>query len=633
MSVVDYNQDGWPDLSVRRGGSQPNSFSDDGTRRVWLLRNNAGEGFEDVTQQSELLQRRSETEAGAASRPAEVVVWGDVNNDGWPDAYTAYTKPTGSPDSGETAEIMINQGDGTFRLGPSNSDLRRVDQPDTVSGAALTDLNRDGRLDLWVGQYDYSGNRGPSQDLAYLGQGDGRFQSATDELGLTTQPWSLLGPINQGKSHSLAWSVGVCDIDGNGVPDLTASSYGRAPNHLFRGQPAEDSDSPTYQNISTSSGFAYDDNTDWTDNISAQCYCQENPDKQGCGVVPSPSGVNCSATRGWRHQYDREPFRLGGNNGTSVCEDLDRDGRMDMLTTAIRHWDVGQSSDPSEILYNNTAYDASGRAQTVTFRRPGRQATGLTRDHATDSWDEGDITAAIFDFDNDARPDIYIGSTDYPGTRGHLYRQTADGDFIEVPPQDGIDHPSSHGVVAADFDRDGDVDLVVGHSRSRCSRGDHCYPPDEAHVRFFENVLGETLSSDRTADTGLNSKDAGVSQADAGMQSDTAGRWLQLSLEGADGTNRSAIGARVTIEPLDASGDSVTTPDGRPIRWTQRVDGGHGHYGLQDSKTIHAGLGESCRARVTVRWPDDEMTTETYILPAGQRFEWRQGESPDIDTP
>ncbi|MCX5745826.1 MAG: VCBS repeat-containing protein, partial [Proteobacteria bacterium] len=63
------------------------------------------------------------------------------------------------------------------------------------------------------------------------------------------------------------------------------------------------------------------------------------------------------------------------------------------------------------------------------------------------------MTAAIFDFDNDGRADIYIGSSDYPGTRGRLYHQTATGDFEGVPVDVGINHARSQGLTVADFDR------------------------------------------------------------------------------------------------------------------------------------------------------------------------------------
>jgi hypothetical protein len=258
---------------------------------------------------------------------------------------------------------------------------------------------------------------------------------------------------------------------------------------------------------------------------------------------------------------------------------------MDLLTTEIVHWDVGSSSDPSELLYNQQ--DSS-----VRFERPGNEATGLTREHELTAWNDGDITAAVFDFDNDGRKDVYIGSTDYPGTRGHLWHQKEDGTFERVSLEDGIDHKSSHGVGVADYDQDGDLDLVVGHSRNRCGSGDHCYAPEDAHVRLFENTVGQDAS------------------------------WVQVTLVGADGTNRAAIGARVTTQTEDQLQVS-------------EVDGGHGHYGVQHELTQHFGLGSACRATVTVRWPDENSTEETFVLPAGHRYIWKQGEVPAVveDSP
>ena len=47
--------------------------------------------------------------------------------------------------------------------------------------------------------------------------------------------------------------------------------------------------------------------------------------------------------------------------------DLDNDGWMDLMTHEIVHWDVGSSSDPSEILHN------LGDSE-VRFERPGNAA-------------------------------------------------------------------------------------------------------------------------------------------------------------------------------------------------------------------------------------------------------------------
>jgi enediyne biosynthesis protein E4 len=222
----------------------------------------------------------------------------------------------------------------------------------------------------------------------------------------------------------------------------------------------------------------------------------------------------------------------------------------------------------------------------VTFMRPGNDVTGLTRKHVI-PWDEGIMTGSVFDFDNDGWDDIYFGNSDYPGAHGLLYHQDSPSHFEAVPIAQGIDHHRSHGSAVADFDHDGDLDLVVGHSFARC----HSDPNDDSEcyatqqVRFFENVVGDQ------------------------------GNFVQLKLTGGPNTNKAAIGARVTVKAGD-------------ISMMQEVGGGHGHYGMQDDLTLHFALADACEAEVTIRWPDADLTTQTFKLPAGYRFTVTQGEDP-----
>ena len=575
LNAVDFDGDGWTDLLVRHSGTAADDFGSEGARVTWLLRN-TGEGtFEDVTQTSGFKMTRTEADPNLG-RPGEVVAFADVDNDGDLDAYTGLAEPSPNTQS-ETSEIMLNQGDGTFVLGPADSALRR-DSGDVPAGASFVDVDRNGLVDLWVSQNSIS--YAPQQDMLYAGDGTGRFTDVTAALGLTSEPWNLIATLNEGLAHTNAWSALACDLNGDGNPELLAGSYGRAPNHLWQGTGPENGS--LFVNRSVASGYAYDHRTDWSDNESARCHCQLHPTDEDCAGVPPPEYIQCNSDDDafrWNHQSDRQPYRLGGNSGCSVCADIDNDGSMDLLTTELRHWDVGESSDMSELLFNDGAHD-------VVFQRPGREATGLVRDHLVDvGWNEGDMTgAAEFDFDNDSWPDLYIGSSDYPLVRGLLYHQEAPGQFVEVPYVEGIDHQRSHGIAVADFDRDGDVDVVVGYSAFRCD--EFCYPSKVP--RMFENIAGQ------------------------------GGNWVQLALEGGQGTNRAAIGARV----------QVTNEQG--VTQTREIGGGHGHYGAQHDLTLHFGLGASCSATVTVRWPDAALSEQTFEVVSGYRFRVVQGSLPEV---
>ncbi|MCG3130970.1 MAG: hypothetical protein FLDDKLPJ_01745 [Phycisphaerae bacterium] len=74
---------------------------------------------------------------------------------------------------------------------------------------------------------------------------------------------------------------------------------------------------------------------------------------------------------------------------------------------------------------------------------------------------------SVFDYDNDGDSDVYsLGYTRDPATHGLLYRNNGDGTFSNVTMEAGLRgagySPQSSG--AADFDHDGDVDLMVANA-------------------------------------------------------------------------------------------------------------------------------------------------------------------------
>lgn len=560
LVAVDFDGDGWTDLHVHRGtlGAR-GSLAADGTRRSWLLRNDQGRGFVDVTADSGFRVTRDgavdETRAGG------VVAFGDVDNDGDMDAITAVNDVDGSAIE-DTTELLINQGDGTFVLGPEDAPWRV--QTDAPAGLTFVDADLDGNLDVWMPRNSINGS--PAQDRLYRGVGDGSFVDVTDLSRLTTRSWGDVQELNEGRAHSNAWSANACDLNNDGWPDLIAASYGRAPNHLW-----QNNGDGTFQNRSVDSAYAYDGNEDYTDNQFFRCFCEASPGAADCDRTDPPD-ISCG-TVNWREPTDREPFRNGGNSAATSCRDLDNDGDLDLVTGEIQHWWAGAGSDEAQILVNDGGDD-------VVFVRPGNEETGLTRELSGLTWDKGDMTNAVFDFDNDGWADVYIGSSDYPGTRGLLWHQEGPLSFTPVSTDDFFEHNRSHGVAVADFDRDGDMDIIVGHSRSRCSGETDCY--DRPQVRMFRNEL--------------------------------SGNHVQLDLVGdGTGSNRGAVGARVQV-----------TAGG--VTQTLEVGGGYGHYGAQYDRILNLGLGAACEAEVTVRWPDAAGTTESWTVPAGYRWRLSPGQ-------
>lgn len=581
LNVADVDGDGRADLVVRRGGPAFDDFGPEGVRRTYLLHNGGlgegGTGFEDVTQSSGLLTLRNGGDANSG-RPVEILAFGDVDDDGDLDAYLGMPTYDAEFTMGEHSEILINRGDGTFELGPE-SDVRSPEYFDVPAGASFVDVDRDGNLDLWVPQHNFTSSGGGLvflHDRLYRGDGAGGFTDVTVSAGVMTQPWESFADLDGGLAHSRAWGSLARDLDGDGTTELLVPSYGRAPNLFWRGQRAADG-MVSFLNESVDSGYAFDADMTWEDNEFARCFCMANRTAEGCAALP-PSRLMCSDN--WSHDQDRHAFRLGGNSGATSAGDVDADGDLDLLTGEIKHWWAGAGADGGELLVND------GNAR---FTRPGDDATGLGVEHIGESWDEGHMTNALFDFDNDGWLDAYIGASDYPGNRGHLYHQDSPLHFSELSIADSFEHNRSHGVVVADFDGDGDLDIIVGHSRARCdaSGPNDCY--ETMQVRAFENLSAP-------------------------------GNWIQVVLVGGEGSNRAAIGAQVTV-----------ASEGRTL--LQEVDGGHGHYGSQSDLVLHFGLGAACAGEVTVRWPDAALTTETFTLPAGHRFEITQGEGVRAVTP
>ncbi len=575
LATGDLDNDGYPDLVVwndvvntrTRLDATPPVYQ----ARVLMNRPRDGGGrrFVDATRASNLLALRG----GGYGRMVQSVALADVDNDGDLDAYTG-TQPTAMPamgqmpDTGDRGTVMLNDGRGVFALGPESDATPSADAFPQTIGAVFADQDLDGRVDLFVGYHsDTFGLPIGQQSQLFRGDGAGAFADVTDEVGLTLE----VGTSSLGRmaNNRPLYGLSACDVNNDGRPDMIGAAYGRQFNLLMT------SDGGRFRDDSVMSNVGGDSNRDITTNLSYRCYCQTNAGRCPASVPAPPSGF-CPG-RGWRAGIDDQPWRNNGNSFSIACGDVDNDGDIDLYTGEIAHPDVGTSSDRAQLLVNVTAQGAPAR-----FDRVDRAANGLVPPLPRTA-DEGVLSNAFFDFDNDGRLDVWAGGSDYPSNRGWLFQQLDDVRFAEVGMRAGIAHPCPVGMALADFDLDGDTDVVLATSLARSCSTDWM---GRAVVRMYENVSGEA-------------------------------NWTSIRLvgRGAGGANRAGVGARVRV-----------TAGG--VTQTREIQGNWGLAGLSAELVAHVGLGARCAIeRVEVRWPDAAGTTETFTdVRPNYRLEIRQGE-------
>lgn len=177
LNQVDYNNDGWLDIFIMRGGWE---FP----MRNSLLRNNADGTFADVTKESGLATPAYATPTAS---------WADYDNDGFTDLFVGNENAPG--------QLFRNNGDGTF------TDVAKKAGMDhnTFSKAAVWgDYNDDSFPDLYVSNFE-------AENFLYHNNGDGSFTEVARALRVE-QP-------------NVSFPVWFFDYDNDGRQDLFVSSY------------------------------------------------------------------------------------------------------------------------------------------------------------------------------------------------------------------------------------------------------------------------------------------------------------------------------------------------------------------------------------------------------------------------
>ncbi len=539
----DFDGDGFADLYVTSSGR--------GDRNV-LFRNLGDGTFEDVTDQAGV-------GCGNPTGGSMHAVWGDVDNDGRLDLYVVkWAEPN---------QLFHNNGNGTF------SDVSRESGTDFWgygNGATFLDYDRDGHLDLLVGNYfadvvpdpdtdtpvrndlwhpvttrvmhdtfTHAANGG--RNVLFHNLGDGTFEDVTMAVGMTFTGWTL--------------AVGSGDLNNDGWPDLyLANDFGPDEFYLNTG-------------------------------------ATERPPK--FRLVVDPRGHPGVGNDWWK--------------GMNVdMGDVNNDGYLDIYVTNVL--EPRYKTDEGNMLWINC---------TDPLCPGGRGFVNVGR--STGTFDGGWGWGGKFaDFNNDGWLDIYavngfvtgdpdhnywyqiqemvtqtknqtadaadwpvMGDRDLSGyEHGRLFMHVPDGDrtaknrnlrFVEMSQAAGVvDRFNGRGIAIADFNHDGLLDMYVANQGARS-----CYYVNKTAARVPSST--QPYGFLRLALRGR--PDAGVAVGDRVLAS-----------------TADAVGARVTIY----AGDGVQI---------REVQGGMG-FASQSEHVVHFGLSDpSALDRVTIRWPSGRVQT------------------------
>ena len=190
MMQTDYNNDGFKDIFVLRGGwrgkygKTPNS----------LLRNNGNGTFTDVTRESGLL----------SFHPTQTATWADFNNDGWLDVFIGNeTMPGGEA---HPCELYINNKNGTFTEMAAKANCAITDY---VKGVTSGDYNNDGLTDIFISTL--TGKKILLKNES-VKNGAIKFTDVSEQAGLT-------------KNRSRTFPTWFFDYDNDGWLDILVCGY------------------------------------------------------------------------------------------------------------------------------------------------------------------------------------------------------------------------------------------------------------------------------------------------------------------------------------------------------------------------------------------------------------------------
>ncbi len=457
----------------------------------------------------------------------------DINADGWLDIYVCRS---GDPEDKELLRNMlfINNQDNTFT---EKSEEYGVDVLARSTHAAFFDYDNDGDLDLYVLNHPIKKPRdrfvtvkefkrlkkyGEDADV-FLENQDGHFVDISKQAGIENNCFGL--------------GISVGDLDGNGYADVYVSNDYQDPDFMYMnngdGTFTEEITKRTkhISNFSMGNDMADFNNDGYIDVMSVDMAAEDHVrSKRNMGGMSTKNFWDLVFV-GFHYQYMFNGLQMNNGNGTfsevgqvagvsqtdwswaPLFADFDNDGRKDLFIT--------------------NGYKREARDNDYTARYNAQKELGQEID-----FEEGLAlmpTAKIYNY---------------------VFKNTEEIGFEKKTKEWNFDSPvNSNGAAFADFDNDGDLDLVVNNM--------------EETSFIMENKLN------------------------------SANNYVRFKIDGFE-NNLNAIGAKVKI----TVGDEIQFQEMQISRGYESGIENIAHFGIGKNETID---------KVEIIWPNGKMLSKTNI--------------------
>lgn len=499
------------------------------------------------------------------------------------------------------------------------------------SGAALFDMNNDGRLDIYLLQG--GGPDSKSKNSLFRQSSSGKFENVSAGSGLD------FNGLNTG--------VAVGDVDNNGSPDVLVTQYKGVKLCLNQGD-------ETFKDVTDSAGLA---NPYWGASTSFLDYDRDGwLDLVIVNYIEFDESRYCTF-RGGRRDYCRPflfegtPSRLFRNRGRDasgdwlgyedrtatsgigektgpglgvLCADFNGDGWPDIFVANDIHanhlWINGK----------NGVFTEEGKTRGIAFNARGEAV--------------GNMGVAYGDVDGDGLADLFV--TLFTNERHALWKQKTRGSFDEQTIASGITqcqwHGTGWGTVLTDFDLDGDLDLALvnGFVDRRDVPSKSFFSAYMDRNQLFVNDGGGHFRDVSAANSALcGEPNVGRGLCVGDIDGDGAPDLLVTQVGGPARILRNVaprrghwliVRAFDTEFKRDAIGAEIKLRAGER-RWQGLIQPGQSYQCSNDPR-VHFGLGDIERVdAIDVAWPDG--SAERFKCPAvDTRVEVQRGTGEPIPT-